>query len=570
MTSSAGKQAGQQFGNYRLLHLLAQDPTASVYLGEHIFLKTQAAIKVVQAGLTNEELERFLAEIRVMARLRHPHIIRVLEFGVQAGQPFLVMDYTSTNSLRQLHPKGSFLPPTTILDYVRQIAPALQYAHDEGLLHLNLRPETILLGPHKQLLLSYSSTGVLDQSTIPTHPLPAPDQGEAEIVDYRAPEQLQSKPCSASDQYALAAMVSEWLSDWCPSSTPTGATRDQQFFARRYFKFQSHLRTPSGTMGDLTQPLRESASLIPPAIEQVVLKALSKAPEHRFTTVSGFAHALEEVLQPTIEPIQQVPKRPGQRPIRKRSVPMIVALVTLAAVVVVGSILLSSRVLFSSSGPSLQVAATSTAQAALATANARFAGLKPQDIYLRVTSAHPFINDPLRQQVGSTWKDEQFATGTCTFARGAYHLVPYADQDMVCLSGSSNLSNFAFQVQMTIMNKGIGGFGGICFRVGRASTTYYDFQLDTIGTYEFDVVNTNSYSLARGYSPIIKPVLNKPYLMTVIIVGSRFYFYLNKQYITDMTDSSNTLTSGQIGLMAGSNVSSATEVVFRNAEVWKL
>lgn len=521
MASSAGKRAGQQFGNYRLLHLLAQDPFAEVYLGEHVYLKTKAAIKVVQVGLTGEELERFLADVRVMAHLRHPHIIRVLEFGVQAEQPFLVMDYTSTNSLRQLHPQDSPLPLAIIRDYVRQIAPALQYAHDEGLLHCNLRPETILLGPHKQLLLSYSSTSVLDQSAIPTHSLPTPDQGEARIVDYRAPEQLQGEPCAASDQYALAAMVYEWLGGQ-PSS---------------------------------------------PAVEQVVLKALATGPQLRFATVSAFAHALEEALRPAIEPIQLEPEGLWQQPARERSVPMIVALIALVAVVVGGSMLLFSRALFPS-GPSSHVAATSTALPGLETVDARYAGMKPQDIYLLVTSTHPFINDPLNQQAGSTWKEKHSTASSCAFEGGAYHVVSDTVRQN-CLSSINSLSNFAFQVQITIVK---GAYGGIVFRTGRSGILQYYFVLDdTSSRYQFGVTSTSTYAspLAGGNSPVIKTVLNHPYLMTVIAVGSRFYLYINKQYITDVIDSSNTLSSGQIGLTAGS-VSLATEAVFSDVEVWKL
>src|SRR5260370_17819434 len=92
MASGFGKQVGQQFGNYRLLRLLAQHPFADVYLGEHVFLKIQAAIKVVQAVLTDEELETYLAEVRIIARLKHPNIIRVLEFSVERGLPFLLTD----------------------------------------------------------------------------------------------------------------------------------------------------------------------------------------------------------------------------------------------------------------------------------------------------------------------------------------------------------------------------------------------------------------------------------------------------------------------------------------------
>src|SRR6266705_1661102 len=83
---------GKQLGNYKLIGLLGAGSFAEVYLGEHVLLNTQSAIKVLSTHLTGDEEERFLKEARTLARLAHPHIIRVLEFGVQEGTPFLVME----------------------------------------------------------------------------------------------------------------------------------------------------------------------------------------------------------------------------------------------------------------------------------------------------------------------------------------------------------------------------------------------------------------------------------------------------------------------------------------------
>jgi serine/threonine protein kinase len=466
MASGFGKQVGQQFGNYRLLRLLAQHPFADVYLGEHVFLKTQAAIKVVQAVLTDEELETYLAEVRIIARLKHPNIIRVLEFGAERGLPFLVTDYTPKGSLRQLHPKGSSLAPASILENVRQVAEALQYVHAEHLIHLNLRPENILLGPQNQLLLSDFGTIVLDHSAIPTRSLAETGQGVTRVLDYLAPEQLQGESCPASDQYALAVIVYEWLCPFRGSASDTIATR----------------------------PLRESAPQIAPAVEQVVTKALAKDPELHFATVSDFAHALEEALQPPVKRIQPLPEIQRRQLTRSSSAAMISALIALVVLVVGASTLLSYEV-FSSSRPSFQGAApTATAQARLATTNARFAGQNPQDIYTHVTNGKPVINDSLRSQDGSTWKDEHLATGTCTFTGGAYHVTAVKNQSMSCLSGRSNLSNFAFQVEMTIVKgdhdyKDMPSYGGISFRVDSSSAKFYRFILGTDGFYVFSVVN---------------------------------------------------------------------------------
>ena len=88
-------RVGQQLGNYQLLNLIGQGSIADVYLGEHLHLNTQAAIKVLHTRLTDEESEKLRSETSHQARLAHSHIIRVLEYGVEDSTPFLIMEYAS-------------------------------------------------------------------------------------------------------------------------------------------------------------------------------------------------------------------------------------------------------------------------------------------------------------------------------------------------------------------------------------------------------------------------------------------------------------------------------------------
>src|SRR5437660_523133 len=113
---------GQQFGSYHLIRLLGQGGFADVYLGEHIYLKTKAAIKILQTRMTGNDLQDFIKEAQTIAALKHPHILRVLDFGVDGATPFLVMEYAPNGTLRDRHPRSSILPPTTILPYVKQVA----------------------------------------------------------------------------------------------------------------------------------------------------------------------------------------------------------------------------------------------------------------------------------------------------------------------------------------------------------------------------------------------------------------------------------------------------------------
>src|SRR5215472_9624952 len=95
---------GQRLGNYRLLRLLGKGGFAEVYLGEHLRLNTQAAIKVLHTRLASEEeVEGFQNEAQIIARLVDPHIVRVLDFDVEEDTPFLVMDYAPGGTLRQRH-----------------------------------------------------------------------------------------------------------------------------------------------------------------------------------------------------------------------------------------------------------------------------------------------------------------------------------------------------------------------------------------------------------------------------------------------------------------------------------
>src|SRR6266571_8231800 len=115
--STMAERVGQHLGNYRLISLLGEGGFAEVYLGEHIYLGTQAAIKVLQTQLTTQEVQQFHNEARTIARLIHPNIVRVLEFGVEGNTPFLVMDYAPKGTLRQRHLKGTFLPLSTVVSY---------------------------------------------------------------------------------------------------------------------------------------------------------------------------------------------------------------------------------------------------------------------------------------------------------------------------------------------------------------------------------------------------------------------------------------------------------------------
>ena len=261
---------GQQLGNYYLVRLLGRGGFSNVYLGEHIYLKTQAAIKVLQMQLEDDEKDHFLHEARTIAHLVHPHIIRVLDFGVQNGLPFLVMDYAPQGTLRERHPNGTRLPLATIVEYVKQVALALQYAHDHNFIHRDVKPGNMLIGRQGEILLSDFGTALVAQSSNSQS-----TQDTVGTIAYMAPEQIDGKPRPASDQYALGIVVYEWLSGQRPFSGSLTELIAQQMSAPPP---SLHARNPD----------------ISPDVEAAVMMALAKDPHERFASVQAFANALEQ------------------------------------------------------------------------------------------------------------------------------------------------------------------------------------------------------------------------------------------------------------------------------------
>src|SRR5438445_6413631 len=205
------EQVEQKIGNYRLLQPLGKGAFADVYLGEHLYLNTQVAIKVLQTRLDSTILADFLSEARHISHLVHPHIIRVFDFGLEEDAPFLVMDYAPYGSLRQLYPPGTVVPLSTIVSDVMALASALQCAHDQHLVHRDVKPENVLLGPKHEVLLSDFGLALLASGTESMQV-----RGQFGTLAYMAPEQILGQPSPASDQYALAVMISECLSGQLP------------------------------------------------------------------------------------------------------------------------------------------------------------------------------------------------------------------------------------------------------------------------------------------------------------------------------------------------------------------
>jgi len=263
----------QLVGEYRLLRQLGKGSFGVVYLAEHLHHHSQAAVKLLRSHLTDpQDFKAFLKEAR-MIRLCHPHIVLLLDFGLMRDNTaYLVMEYAQGGTLRQHCSKGTKLPYEMLDRYLRQLASALQYAHDHRVIHRDVKPENVLLRADGTLLLSdFGIAKVLEQSSLMSMPTPG-------TPAYMAPEQSRGRPCPASDQYALAVMAYEWLAGRLPFQ---GAALEMML--------QHRVDEPPS--------LLKFSPEVPVQVEQVVMQALAKTPEERFSTIEQFAEALHAALQ---------------------------------------------------------------------------------------------------------------------------------------------------------------------------------------------------------------------------------------------------------------------------------
>jgi eukaryotic-like serine/threonine-protein kinase len=548
------KYIGQQFGNYRLTRLIGMGGFAEVYLGEHIYLKTQAAIKILQTRLSQEERESFYAEARTVAHLQHEHIVRVLEFGLKDDSiPYLVMEYAPRGTLCEQFTRGTPTPLARILPPFKQVSSALQYAHDEHLIHRDIKPENMLLGFHNEVLLSDFGIALMVKGS-----LHQDKQEVAGTVTYMAPEQLLGKATLASDQYALGVVVYEWLAGERP--------------------FQGTF-TEIATQHLLTAPpsLQQRIPDIPVAVERVVARALEKEPGQRFASVQDFAHALEAAAEgreyyaeeASVSPgnedantphvilpatVSAIPPLSGPRRIAAVSRTLKIALLALAVLIIVGTGLTYTL---------LQPKPMTIEQ-------------KMQALYESATSSKPVIEDSLSSE--SLLSLGKPASG-CRFEGGTLHAA--AAIVALCASTMVDMDDFAYQAEMTIDK---GSSGGLVFRYGLLSalqsgvvTGIYYFTVTTQGQFSLESegitfldgkLSTTDLQpvIKQQHSTAIKAGLHQTNLLSVIARGPNIYLFINRKFVGSVKD--NVSPSGTIGMF--SNNGTPFDITFKNMKVWKL
>jgi serine/threonine protein kinase len=282
VNTSSDDLTGRQLGTYRIESLVGAGGMAAVYKAYQASMDRYVAVKVLPRAMAVDPqfTSRFENEARLLARLQHPHILPVFDFGQAEGYAYFVMPLVETGTLAQrLHAQP--LPLDQLRKFVSQIGDALDYAHSRGLLHRDVKPSNVLVDERDNYLLTdfgiaklvdgpsnLTATGTL----IGTPAYMSPEQGQGRNLDRR------------SDIYSLGVIVYELATGRVPftADTPVAVI----------FKHVS----------DPLPPVEALNPDLPPALVQAIYKSLAKWPDERFQTGREMVDAIEAAIDVEPEP----------------------------------------------------------------------------------------------------------------------------------------------------------------------------------------------------------------------------------------------------------------------------
>ena len=263
-------------GRYRIISRLGQGGMARVFLAQDESLHRQVAVKVLADRHSDDPhfIERFQREARAAARLNHPNIVQVYDQSQTAGMSYIVQEYVEGETLKDLIRRESPIEPRRAITIALQILAALRVAHQQGVIHRDVKPQNILVQPDGKIkvadfgIASAGDTEMTEAGSI------------VGTAQYLAPEQARGLPVGPpADLYAVGIVLYEMLSGRVPFEGEAAVT-----VAMRHVQ-------------EAPEALTDRNPLVPVALESVVMRALAKDPTQRYQSADQMGIELDRVRQ---------------------------------------------------------------------------------------------------------------------------------------------------------------------------------------------------------------------------------------------------------------------------------
>lgn len=617
---------GLTLGRYELRRRIAQGGMAEVYLGYDRRVRRQVAVKVLY-GRDEPFVRRFEREALAVGALSHNHILPLYDFGEQSPWYYLVMPYVDGCTLRDYLFRHKQLTLEEAASFLSQIASALQYAHDHGVVHRDVKPSNILLRQDGYAyLVDFGLAKAMQGAEVLTSA-----GAMVGTPEYMAPEQSNGESDYRSDIYSLGIILYQMLTGQLP------------------FVAESPVAVSLKHIQSTPAPPRTLNSAIPQSIENVILTAMAKDPDLRYQAARDLAAAFWKALQqelfngqmfagstrvagenegdaeksdeeeskasatatqvapreaagmniqlelrPPIMPLRfPLTERPGTlvampdttslpeeaglsrrlRKLNKRTTAALLCLVLLVLALPLGMLAWQAQhvhsfgeLLGSDASPAQRAAATATAvEETMLASQARAAATA--GITGAIGAGRILYANTLTTPSGGWINDGS----QCFFSPQGYHVHSAAAHEFAwCYSSQQAYRNVVISAQAQLTH---GDVYGLIFRLSPSAQQFYTLEVNNQGEYRF--------VLATGNNPITWITLidwtrsnaiatgrNSTNTFLVIAANSTFRFYINKQLVVTSYNNA-TYTSGLVGFLVGGDTASGTEAVFKNIFVFQ-
>jgi serine/threonine protein kinase len=601
---------GTKFGRYELWGRIAQGGMSEVFLGYDRRVRRQVAIKVLY-GSDESFVRRIEREALAVGALSHDHILPLYDFGEQRPWYYLVMPFVEGGTLRDYLYTRERLTLDEAGSLLEQIASALQYAHNHGVIHCDVKPSNILLrlDGHAYLVDFGLAKAKADADA---HPHSGIGIGTPE---YMAPEQLDGINDSRSDIYSLGIILYQMLTGRVPF------TADSPMAV-----ILKHLQLPPSRPSQINEDITQD-------IEDIILKSLAKKPEERYQEISDFSSAYKQALlaehistqtlpafasmiikhshqeepenQKVLSPhignaLSRYPfdissakppvglshrlspmeyKAFSQEKSRKQRAYLFALTLCLLIIIIILPLMLNflwTTAPISSKKKPADISSTQIAQQqATATAIAQLQIQATLAAQARVQATED-ITPPLHAgrilyynemtSPGEGWINDG---RQCAFSPRGYYISTYTPRTIAwCYSNQQRFSDAIITAQASLIR---GDFYGIVFRLNPNSQAFYVLELNNASQYRFQRAQgrdpnrwltlidwTSSSAIYAGYG----------HRNSVLVIANRthFRFYINKQLIIS-TFADKAYATGFIGLLVGGDSKKGTEALFNNIMV---
>lgn len=606
---------GSTLGRYELHRRIAYGGMSEVYLGYDRRVRRRVAVKVLY-GSDEPFVRRFEREALAVGTLSHDHILPLYDFGEQRPWYYLVMPFIEGGTLRDYLLKRERLTLEEAESFLYQIASALQYAHDHGVVHRDVKPSNILLRPDGHAyLVDFGLAKAKQESESLTH-----IGAMIGTPEYMAPEQSNGQNDYRSDIYSLGIILYQMLTGRVPFTAESPVAVSLK-----------HIQAQPVPPGELNPE-------IPQVVEDVILKALAKDPDDRFQQAKAFSLACRkaiyqertrnlnsiipmkqtaqdaepgkqqaedadtiitppesEITIPQKEPLEGMADKPPLFPLGNDAPPfpsmptigrkkwrVYTLLIVTLCLILLGSLALAlgsawqaqstPRLTSDFPAPTQTTLSWKTATAIAriniqATLAAQAQAQATAGITTAIGAGKVLYADGMTNN-GGGWLDDG---SQCYFSPQGYHVHTALTHAFAwCYSNQQQYANAVITAQARLLH---GDIYGLVFRLSPDSKAFYALELNSLGEYRFvhafgsnpltwltliDWTRSNAILSGYGYTNTF----------LVVATGNHFRFYINKQLIvSSFADSS--YSSGLVGFLVGGDSVGGTEAVFSNMWIFQ-